>query len=147
MNAKPHKETICHQFDSFCKKILKYRARDYYRKDQLNKSREISLESISACALEKKLTNENRTTGDSFHMVNHINICEIEISIFDDALFMALDTLSVDQKRIILLYYFFGYNDREIAEMTNNTRRTMNNRRRKALDLLKFRIEADLDYG
>lgn len=147
MNTKSHEKTVCHQFDSLCKKTLKYRARDYYRKEQLNRIREISIESIPICELEELLIDQQSFKPDSGEMANHIDICGIEISIFDEALFAALSTLSGDQRRIVLLYYFWGYNDREIAEMTNTSRRTITYRRYKALTLLRNRIEADLDYG
>lgn len=53
-NVKPnsleeHKE---HTFDSFCKKILKHEARDYYKNMQYRREHEISLSELSEEALE-----------------------------------------------------------------------------------------------
>jgi len=58
----------------------------------------------------------------------------------------ALAALPEDKRRIVLLYYFLGMNDREISEMLNIVRETVQYRRTSALKQLKQFLEGK-DYG
>ena len=58
MRPQSHEEHIRHTFDSFCKKILKYKARDYYRKMKRRGEHEVSFSELSEDNVTGKLTDE-----------------------------------------------------------------------------------------
>ena len=61
----------------------------------------------------------------------------IRIKINDEKLANALNNLSEDLKKIIILYYYGELTDTQIAKQLNQLQQTINNRRRKALKILK----------
>ena len=68
-----------------------------------------------------------------------------EISIKDELLAEALKTLPQDRREIILLSYFLGMTDPEIAEHLNLVRRTVAYRRTSTLQALKKCMEEKAD--
>ena len=126
---------IAHQFDSYCKKVLKYYARDYAAKKRRDEQ-EMSLYELS----------ENELAGlavvdEYFKDAFHFNVLDYEISVTDETLAEALQTLPADRRDIVLLSFYLDMPDREIAERMNLVRRTVAYRKDVALKKLKILME------
>jgi RNA polymerase sigma factor (sigma-70 family) len=131
---------IRHRFDSYCKKILKYTARDYYTRQKWRGEREVSFSELterelaSLAASDKYFTDERIFEADGE-----------SIGVSDGELAEALSTLPVDRRNIILLAYFLDMTDKEIAERLNLVRRTVAYRRTSTLRVLKKIMEGKAD--
>ena len=58
-------------------------------------------------------------------------------ALLDDMIAEAIHSLDDEQRTIILLYYFLGRSDYQIADEMDLVRRTVSRRRAKALSILK----------
>jgi len=131
----PHQQQhIAYQFDSYCKKVLKFYARDYAAKKRRDE-REMSLYEFS-----EELA--GFTVMDKyFKNAFHFNVLDYDISVTDEILAEALQTLPADRRDIVLLSFFLDMPDREIAERMNLVRRTVAYRKDAAIKKLKKLME------
>lgn len=125
-----------HTFDSFCKKICKHEARDYYKHLQYRRKHEISFSELSEEALKQFAVWDKYSFEDTYFF-----IMGFEIAITDELLAEALKSLPQDRLNIILLSYFLGMSDPEIAKHLNLVRRTVAYRRTSSLQALKKFME------
>ena len=125
------------RFDSFCKTVLKNRARDWYRRKKRRNTREILFSEITGN------THINQPYFDHLEWTENYTLDNLElvVSIENDALAQALKKLSRRKRQIILLSYFAGLTDREIAEKMNEVRSTIQSARTKALREMRESIE------
>lgn len=142
-NMKPnnHEQSKQHAFDSFCKKILKHEARDYY--DELNRqrSRETTFSDLSAKEMDQLYT------VDKYFVTEQIfNVLGLDVIVTDDVIIEALQSLSELKRDIILLSYFLELSDREIGDKLNLLRSTVQYQRTRTLQQLKTFMEGDI-YG
>ncbi|WP_347490444.1 sigma factor-like helix-turn-helix DNA-binding protein [Desulfoscipio sp. XC116] len=140
MKPHSHEQHKRHAFDSFCKKVLKHEARDYYDALKRRREREISLDELS----EKEL--EQLTVMDEyFKDLYSFNVLGYDISVSDGRISEALNALPTDRRDIILLSYFLDMTDREIGELLTLVRRTVAYRRTGTLRELKKIMEGKAD--
>lgn len=136
MRSQSHEEHIRHTFDSFCKKILKYKAREYYHKVKRRREREVSFSELSERELARLfVTDEYFKDAYTFHVLGH------DITVSDEQIAEALNALPADRRDIILLAYFLDMADKEIAECLSLVRRTVAYRRTSTLQELKKFME------
>jgi RNA polymerase sigma factor (sigma-70 family) len=127
---------IQHKFDTYCKKVLKYKACDYYRKMKRLRTREVSFGELPEQDLVRLSgTDEYFKNACSFHVLGH------DITVSDGQIAEALNALSADRRDIILLSYFLDMTDREVAKRLNLARRTVAYRRAATLRELKKIME------
>lgn len=127
-------------FDGFCKRLLKNETRDYYRRMQHRRKHEVPLSELPEETLSQF------AVWDSYFENTYLfEIMGFEISIKDELLAEALKTLPQDRREIILLSYFLGMSDPEIAEHLNLVRRTVAYRRTSTLQALKKCMEEKAD--
>lgn len=138
MRPQSHEEHIRHTFDSFCKKILKYKARDYYSKMKRRGEHEVSFSELSEQDLAKL-----SVTDDYFKDVYSFSVLGHDITVSDEQIAEALNALPADRRDIILLSYFLDMTDKEIAERLNLVRRTVAYRRTSSLQELKKFMEGN----
>ena len=131
MDSQQH---IAYQFDSYCKKILKYHARDYTAKQ-----RRVEQER-NHCEFSEELA-ELEVVDRYFEDTYHFCVLDYDISITGEALAEALKALPADRRDIILLSFYLDMPDREIAERMNLVRRTVAYRRDAALQKLRKILE------
>lgn len=136
-SQEEHKE---HTFDSFCKKILKHEARDYYKHLQYRREHEISFSGLSGEELEQFAV-WDRYFEDTYRF----EVMGFEVAVADELLGEALKSLPQDRLEIILLSYFLGMTDPEIAGRLNLVRRTVAYRRTSSLQDLKKFMEENAD--
>jgi len=134
-------EHIEHQFDAFCKTVLKFKARDIYK----------AIARLAAHEIEFSGLTESQFNGlfhedEYFTTAHRFKVLDFDIAVQDELMAEALAALPEDRRRIVLLYYFLGMNDREIGELLNLIRETVQYRRTSSLKQLKQFLEGN-DYG
>ncbi len=142
-NVKPnnHEQSKRHTFDSFCKKILKHEARDYYNELKRQRDKEVSFSNLSANEIAQLYTE------DKYFATNQIfNVLGLDIVVTDDVVVKALQSLPDRKRDIILLSYFLELSDREIGDKLKMLRSTVQYQRAKTLQQLKKLMEGDT-YG
>jgi RNA polymerase sigma factor (sigma-70 family) len=140
MRPHSHEERIQHQFDSFCKTILKYAARDHYRKIKRRRERETVFTELSEQDFAKL-----SVTDEYFKDAFSFSVLDYDVAVSDELLAKALNTLPADRRDIILLAYFLDMNDREIAERLYLVRRTVARYRANTLQELQKIMEGNED--
>jgi len=127
---------IIYQFDSFCKKVLKYYARDYYTAKKRQQDREVAIPELLEMELDKLAVMDAyfKSTG-LFCVIGH------GIYVSNEALAEALLTLPADNRDIVSLAYFLDMSDSEISQLVNIPRRTVAYRRTATLKQLKKLME------
>ena len=141
MKSNSHEQSKRHAFDSFCKKILKHEARDYYDELKRQRNREVSFSDLS----EKEM--DQLYTEDKYFATEQIfNVLGFDVIVTDDVIAEALQCLAERNRDIILLSYFLELSDREIGDKLNMLRTTVQYQRTSTLRQLKNFMEGDV-YG
>jgi RNA polymerase sigma factor (sigma-70 family) len=129
---------VRHEFDSYCKKVLKGTAREHFREQKKRASREVCLSELSASELS------SLSTVDSYPIDTTIfNVQGEQVGIRDGDLADALAKLSGERRDIVLLSFFMGLTDEEIAKRMDIVRRTVTYRRTASLRELKKIMEGE----
>lgn len=133
-NMKPdcHEEHKQHTFDSFCKKVLKYEAYNGYRKIRRRRKYEVTFSELPEEAMEQLAVHDHYPWESDVFIVG-----DDLILIENDDLADALNALPEDGRDILIMYFFLGMTDQQIAEHLDIPRKTVNNRRLKAFRMLK----------
>ena len=118
------KQTIRHQFDSFCKKVLRSEKVDYLRTLSSQMKKEILFSELSQSQID-----ELRVTDKYPSDLTMFKVQDFEIGVENELLADALKSLPAISRDIVLLSYFMDYTDHEIAEMLNIIRSTVQYRR------------------
>ena len=139
MKPKNHEASTQQMFDSFCKKILKYSARDYQRALARQRERETPFTELSARELATLAAFD-----EYFKDAHAFDVLGATVSISDYELAEALNTLPADKREIVLMSYFFDMTDKEIAKRLNLARRTVAYRRTSSLQKLKNLMESEV---
>jgi RNA polymerase sigma factor (sigma-70 family) len=138
MKPKTHEQFIQQTFDSFCKKVLKYAARDYRREMKRLQERETPFSELSAREISAL------AVADEYFKDEHaFDVLGIAVNVTDCDLAEALNTLPADRRDIVLMSYFFDMTDREIAERLKMARRTVAHQRTSTLRELKKILESE----
>ena len=130
------KKTVRHQFDSFCRKVLREECRDYFREMCRRTSHEVSLSELSDEQLSQ-LTVLDEYSAELYHF----DVQGYDVAVRDDRLGEALTALPDKKRDIVLLSYFLDMSDKEIAEKLNMVQRTVQHRRTSSLSEIKQRLE------
>ena len=138
MKPHDHEEHIRHSFDSYCKKVLKYKARTCYSRIQSQAEREVTFSELSAQELA-----ELAVTDEYFKNAYVFDVHGENIGVTDCELAEALNELPADKRDIVLMSFFFDMTDREIAERLNMARRTVAYKRTSSLQELKKLLESE----
>lgn len=136
MNIKSYERHKEHEFDCYCKKIIKNEARNIYTEINLKNEREISLEQLTMKDINKIYIFPKYFLEESSVKCNG----EI-IQINDEDIMEIIMNLPEKQRSIIIFSYYFNMSDREIAEELNLVRRTVSRYRNKALINLRESLE------
>ena len=130
------KKTVQHQFDSYCKKILKCECKDYFRHISWRAEHEVSFSELSEEFLEQLYMHDNYPAEYCCFQVQNY-----AVEIKDENLALALQMLPEDKREIVLLAYFLDMTDQEIANQLQAVRRTVQYKRANSLKEIKKRME------
>ena len=125
------------KFDSFCKTVLKNRARDWYRKKERQQKREILSSDVSpGLHIEPSCFDYIMCIEcQAFYALDRMVMIE------NDLLANALRMLSPRKRQIILLSYFFGWTDQKIGIRFHTARSTIQAARMRTLQEMREIIE------
>ena len=124
-------------FNGFCKKAIKCEASNAHRDVRRHQLREVMLSSLSPQE-ESQLY-----TVDRYFVKEYTDnsICVAGKRITPKLLAEALRTLPEEKRNAVLLYYFEGMTDNDIAKLLNISRSTVQYRRTSSFELLKRYLE------
>ncbi len=131
MDTMEFQNRIEHQFDGYCRKVLKNALRTLLAERRRRASREIPLKPTDI--------NQLYADFDAPEMIRKPahQLDQWTCALVDDLIAEAIRSLDDEQRTIILLYYFLGRSDYQIADELAMVRRTVSRRRIKALSTLK----------
>lgn len=135
MRSSSFEETITCQFDALMKIVMKRTLTDHKRAIARRSKRELPF-----CAFDEPLNICGVNDAYSSDVIQ-LRVCGMTIPVSNDELAKAVQRLTSKQYEAVLLYYFVGMNDREIAELFSVTRSTICSRRHKGLKRLKRILE------
>ena len=136
------KKTVRHQFDSFCRKVLREEARDYLRELMRRAAHEVPLSELSEEQMERLYALDEYPSE-----AIHFDVQGYDVAINNEKLADALTALPDDKRDIVLLAYFLDMSDQEIADKLNMVRCTVQRKRVKSLEEMKRRMEVEEDGG
>lgn len=136
------KKTVRHQFDSFCRKVLREEARDYERHIAWRSNHEVSLSELSE-EQERQMYVLDEYPSEQ----THFHVQGYDVAIENEDLANALTVLPDDKRDIVLLAYFLDMTDQEIADKLDMVRRTVQYKRAQSLKELKKEMEVTEDGG
>lgn len=133
-------ETIRHQFDRICKLALKGEKIDYIRHMEYLHKNEVMISELSQGELNQLFVqDEYDLESFRFQVLNY------DIEVKDSLIAEALTLLTKKKRDVILLSYFMGMSDAEIARKMKLVRSTVNEHRRRSLEILKEVMEEKAD--
>ena len=133
-------KTVRHQFDSFCKKVLREESRDYERQLAHILEREITFSDLSESILSRIGVMDEYPSDHTY-----FDVLDYRIAVRNEQLAKALASLPSKKRDVVLLAFFLDMNDSEIAEKFNVVRTTIQRRRISSLAELKSRLEVKKD--
>lgn len=134
------KKTARHQFDSYCRRILREKARDYIREISRLAEHEMSLSELSEEQMERLYVLDEYPSEQ-----HHFDVQGYHVIVRDDKLAEALSPLPDEKREIVLLSYFLDMSDREIGEKLNMMRCTVQRRRTSSIAEMRKRMEVNDD--
>lgn len=135
--SSQRQQTLRHQFDAFCKKVVRYEMINCYREQERRRNRQVLFSEMSEAEFNLLATFDEYFTEEYVFCVIGFNI-----PVKNELLAEALITLSAEKRNIILMYYYLGMNDREISEVVKRRRNTVSYQRIRALRLMREYLEA-----
>ena len=133
MQQNYNEKSIQHQFDAYCKKVLRNEITSIRKRNTNIKYNE---EPLTDSTSQMKLS-----TLTHFDEQDVYFLFGMEILISDQKLSTAIDHLSEIRRKVILLYYFAGFNNTEIGKILNMSTSGIWYQRTKAVEQLK------MEYG
>lgn len=129
-------------FNGFCKRALRNESMAYDRTRERRKLREIPFSSLSPQEENQLYTDDEYFTEEEAEK----SFCVAGREITAKQLADALRRLPEVKRETVLLYYFDGLTDAEIATMLQSSRSTIQYRRTSSIELLKRYLE-EKAYG
>lgn len=136
--SQDEKNTIRHQFDCYCKKILREESRNIKKKLFREYDRQKDLQDIARISAKELVYIDIYPFEEEF-----FEVLNCLVAVQNENLAHALQILSEDKREIILLAYFLDMSDREIAEKLNLFRSTVQRNRTIALKILKEQLAGE----
>ena len=124
-------------FNGFCKRTLKNEVFTAHRDIKRHQLREVSFSDLTPQEENQLYTYDTYFADDEAEKSFCVAGKEITAKLLADA----LHSLPEEKREAILLYYFFGMNDAEIAMLRNVPRSTIQYRRTSSFELLKRYLE------
>lgn len=137
MTDRIQETSVEHRFDSFCKTVLRNKARNLHKMLNLKEQREMYYEDMPQSMLDS-LIHEDRYQTDS---ARHFSVSGIDVHVHDEHLANAIQSLPPNTRDIILLSFFSEQTDRDISECLHIPTSTLLNRKKAALSKLKDLLE------
>ena len=131
-----YEKTIEHQFDSFCKTVMRNFARDIYDENKRRNERLISLEALTMAELSQLSIFDDY---DSNYII--MASYNYDIRIEDVLIAQAIGQLTKRKQDIILLSFFLSMTNADIATLMELAESTVHYHKTNALKELKELME------
>ena len=137
---KPNSHDLDKQrvFDSFCKKVLKNEARNFYGETKRLRDKEVLFSELTEQELEQL-----STTDEYFVTEQIFDVLGNAVIVNDESIAGALRSLPERNRDIILLSYFLELSDGEIGKKLNLIRSTVQYKRTSTLRELRKLLEEE----
>lgn len=136
MEKLSSEEGLRHKFDRLCQIALKGEAINYYKHMDYRRKHEILFSELS------ERERRELSTLDEYGAENvHFQVQGYDIEVKNTLIAEALQTLTQRKRDVILLSYFMGMSDAEIAREMNLVRSTIHEHRTRSLEILKEVME------
>ena len=139
-HVEPNRREFIKQcaFQKFCNTVLHNEACDAHKELHRHKAREITFSDLTLEEARQLHTFDEYFKGEiAFERAGK--------KITPKLLLEAIRTLPEEKRKAVLLYYFEGMNDTEIAELFDTSRSTIQYRRTSSFELLKKYLEENAD--
>ena len=133
MNTSSFKDIVRLQFNSLMMIVIKGRVK-HHKKQIMKRSKK----EVLFCEMSDTEQFEQGKVDTYFYDYVSFQVFHFTIYVSDEKLATTLNTLSKKQRDVILLCYFQGLNDREIAELYHVSRSAISSRRNRGLQKLKM---------
>lgn len=131
-----NKEKLQRQFDVYCTKVLKYASISHYHATHRRKEKEVSFSSL----LEKDLA--EISTADKYPcMLSHFRVREWLVEVQSEQLSIAIEHLTPYRREIILLYFFLGFKNKEIAVLYGCNAKNISYHKMRAVRQIREEME------
>lgn len=128
-----------HAFDAFCKRVIRNAAVDAFRKTKRKQKVEMDIDDPMIAYIHSIQTHDTYTLYSRTYYVK-----EQPILVRDKNLGEALQYIIPQKRAVILLSYFAGYNDTEVANILGVSPTSIARRKKSALlrlrELLEVRV-------
>lgn len=128
-----------HAFDAFCKRVIRNAAVDAFRKTKRKQKVEMDIDDPMIAYIHSIQTHDTYTLYSRTYYVK-----EQPIVVRDKNLGEALQYIIPQKRAVILLSYFAGYNDTEVANILGISPTSIARRKKSALlrlrELLEVRV-------
>lgn len=141
MLSPEYKVHVEHCFDAYCRKAMRFEARNCYKSIKRKTDREVSLNLL----MEEYNFEPPSMDDDSVFLPTqspadfHINGQVVTVE--NEQLAAALLQLPEEMRELILLRYLLGVKEKEIASMYGRSRSTINYRKHRSLKVLRQEME------
>ena len=129
-------EILQRQFDVYCTKVLKYASISYYHANRRRMEHEVSFSSL----LEKDLA-EVSTTDRYPCMLYRFHVREWLVEVRSEPLGYAIERLTPYRREIILLSFFLGFKNKEIATLYGCNVRKISCHKMRAVRQIRAEME------
>lgn len=120
-----NEEHVEHTFDSYCKRVIKNAACDYYNGRTKRSTYEVPLD-------------DQVPTMDHYFNIEHVfHVQDFDVIITNPTLARALQRLMPDKRTVVLLTCCLDMPDRTVAPIVQVSRRTVAYKRAQALEELR----------
>lgn len=132
-----HEVDLWPQFDAYMKKAIRSLNNGYGRLIQ-KRSPEVLFDNPSITSFIEQAQPKETENYPSDHHI--LEIQGVGYQLDDDALYQALTQLPERFQHILILKFWLGYNEKEIADALHLSRRACYSRRERALKLLRKKL-------
>lgn len=123
-------------FDAFCKAVIRNESTNAHNEMNLRAEKEINFSSMSPSELQSFQTEDTyHTYCKKYHVRGNV------VCVHDPTLGEILQHISPQRREIIFLCYFLGFSDSEIGQLLQIDRKTVDYRRKAALQRLRELLE------
>lgn len=133
MNTSSFEDIVRLQFNSLMMIVIKGRVK-YHKKQIMKRFKN----EVLFCEMSETEQLEQGTVDTYIYDYVSFQVLHFTICVTDEKLATALNMLSKKQRDVILLCYFQGFNDKEIAEFYHVSRSAISSRRNRGLKKLKM---------
>ena len=139
MNTEQYREHIERTFNAFCKIVLYHAALGAYKKIRKKQQFEVSLDYLREFDFEPVTTTDKYFV--KYDAPTAFTVRGKTVIVESEQLAAALLRLPEKRREVLFLRYYLGYSDTEIGKLFGVCRSTIFHRRKRALRLLRKKME------